>query len=122
MREVHLQLAVLEQRKSRELRPVVTGDGFEHLISLLSKVGHFLLQGIVDRLGSMIVSLDPNAHPRHAFHQGQNARLVFVLFADDRVELPMTNPVRKFTISGVLRWSDRVFSYFRGLFGFCVAA
>lgn len=38
----------------------------------------------------MILSFDPDAHPCHALHQSQNTGLVCVLFADDRIDLPMT--------------------------------
>ena len=89
MGEVHLQLAVLQQRKLRELRAVIAGDGLEHLILLLREVRHDRLQGFVDCLGGMVLSLDPNTHPRHALHQGQNAGLALVLLTDDRVDLPM---------------------------------
>ena len=66
MGEVHLQLAVLQQRKLRELRAVIAGDGLEHLILLLREVRHNLMQGFHDCLGGVVASFDPNAHPRHA--------------------------------------------------------
>ena len=47
------------------------------------------MQGFYDCLGGVVLSLDPNTHPRHALHQGQNAGLTLVLLADDRIDLPM---------------------------------
>ena len=90
MGKVHLQLAVLQQRKSCKLRTVVTGNGLEHLIALLCEVGHNLLQCLVDRFGSMVASLDPNTHPRHALDKREDARLVLTDLANDRVDLPVT--------------------------------
>ena len=89
MDEVHLQLAVFQQRKLRKFRTVVAGNGLEHLIPLLSKVGHDLLQGFHDCLGGMILSLDPNTHPRHALGQGQDTGFAFILLTDDRVDFPV---------------------------------
>ena len=79
MGEVHLQRAVLHQRKPCKLGAVIAGNGLEHLIALFCKVGHDRLQGFVDRFGSMVASLDPNTHSRHALHQGQNAGLALIV-------------------------------------------
>ena len=38
----------------------------------------------------MVFSLDPDAHPRHALDKREHTRLIFILFADDRVNLPVT--------------------------------
>ena len=38
----------------------------------------------------MVLSFDPDAHPRHALDKREHTRLIFILFADDRVDLPVT--------------------------------
>ena len=38
----------------------------------------------------MVFSLDPDAHPRHALDKREHTRLIFILFADNRVDLPVT--------------------------------
>ena len=38
----------------------------------------------------MVFSLDPDAHPRHALDKREHTRLIFIFFADDRVDLPVT--------------------------------
>ena len=82
--------AVLQEGQACKLRAVVAGNRFEHLIALLCEVGQNLLERFGNGSGSMIASLDPDAHPCHALHQSQNARLGCILFADDRIDLPMT--------------------------------
>ena len=42
------------------------------------------------------MDFDPNAHPRHALGQGQDARFALVLLANDRVDLTVTEFGTKF--------------------------
>lgn len=125
MGEVHLQLAVFQQRKSCELRAVVAGNGLKHPILTIREALHDRLKGFVDRLGGVIAGFDPNAHPRHALHKREDTRFSFALLADDCIDLPMAKFNAKLNdFGGVLRCFDRDFSYFHGLFwlSYCDAA
>lgn len=89
MCEVYLQTSVLKKRKSRELRAVIACDGFEHLIISLRELRHDSLQHFRDCLGGMVLSLNPDAHSCHALDKREDTRLIFILFADDCVNLPV---------------------------------
>lgn len=116
--EVHLQIAIFQKGKPRKLRTVVAGNGLEPMFALLHEVRHDLLQSLVDRLGGMVASLAPDAHPRHALHKRENTRLVLALIADDSVDLPMTElGANAHDLGAFFAQNELTFSMFCGIIG-----
>ena len=77
------------------------------------------MQCFIDRLCGMVLSLDPNAHLRHVLHKRENARFIFVLFADDCVDLTMTEFCAKiYDLRAFFDTITKIFFFLRTSFAF----
>ena len=123
MREVYLQLPVIQQTKVRKLRTVVTCDGLEHLAVPASKVLHDRRQRFLNRPSCVIPRLDPDTHSGHALYKRQHAGFGRVLFPDDRVNFPMAELRAELDyFIPVIDTSAKVALVFAHFCGLCVPA
>ena len=89
MREIHVDAFVFQMRKIRKLRAIVRCDRLEYLKVLVAKALKKRIECFVNCLCRMILYLQPDGMTQFSLCQSNNSGLVFPLFTEYAVQLPM---------------------------------